>query len=215
MNFPAEGFQFLRDLSANNNRDWFQANKQIFQTTVQRPVEDVSALLANLLSELLNTEVNHKIFRIYRDVRFSKDKTPYNTHMRVGFWAAKSKTTKPMAGPGFYLSFEPHCVHQGAGCIQMPPDMLTAYRQTVSMNGDTVSNLVQSLQDNAARFDPPALKRVPAGYDKNHLHEALLRRKGLTGWHDRDITEPEAINTESLLENFKMLLPVYHFMESL
>lgn len=215
MSFPAEGFQFLRNLSRNNNRDWFQGNKQQFQEMVQEPVETLATILSGMLGQEIKSDVHHKVFRIYRDVRFSKDKTPYNTHMRIGFWRAESAVKKPMAGPAFYLSFEPEQVHCGAGCMQMPSEVLTVYREAVAQDGDKTANLLQSLEADGVRFDPPALKRVPAGYDKNHKHEALLRRKGVTGWLDRPVDAPENIEVQFLLNSFKRLFPIYSLMANL
>jgi len=215
MIFPSDGRDFLRNLNVNNSRDWFQANKTAYEHHVKQPAANLSAAITEGLTELLGTEVDSKTFRIHRDVRFSKDKTPYNPYVRIGLWETDSGIQKAMSGPAFYLSIEPEQLTVGAGCMAMPAEMLEAYRHRVSTGGGELAVLMAELQNTGAHFDPPALKRVPRGYDKDHPNRELLKRKGLTCWHDKALSPNEPITAETCIKHFKAALPIYHFVKSL
>ena len=108
--FPKAGLQFLTDLAANNNRDWFQAHKSDFQNHIQKPAQnfvmDLGEQLQTISSQIrYDTKLSGSgsIMRIYRDIRFSEDKTPYKTHIGIVFWEGAGKKTE---NPGFYIGFD-------------------------------------------------------------------------------------------------------------
>lgn len=214
MQFPKEGVQFLSDLKANNNREWFNEHKSDFEKHVKAPSSHFADALSELLAELAGGPIEHKIFRIYRDVRFSKDKTPYNTHVRIGFWQPCVGTQKPLSGPAFYLSIEADALYAGAGCMAMPPEMLIRYRDHVATSGDKLAETKQALEKDGMRFDPPALKRVPSGFDKDHPHVDLLRYKGISAWRDTDLGEPSAVDAEDCMSAFESAFPIYEFVRT-
>jgi len=215
MLFPKEGLQFLASLEDNNNGDWFTHNKSAYELHVKAPAKAISAALTEALSEMLNSPVDAKTFRINRDVRFSKDKTPYNCHIRLAFWDTASCTKKAMGGPAFYLSIESSQLVIGAGCMAMPPTMLDTYRRKINICGSEVSALMENLEKQGARFDAPALKSVPMGYDKSHANALLLRRKGITCWFDHALSGSEDILAETCLASFKAAMPIHDFVRSL
>jgi len=215
MIFPSDGRDFLRNLNVNNSRDWFQAHKTVYEHHVKQPAANLCSAITEGLAELLGAEIDSKTFRIHRDVRFSKDKTPYAPYVRIGLWESGAGIQKPMSGPAFYLSIEPEQLIVGAGCMAMPTEILEAYRHRVSTDGGDLAGLMAELQNTGARFDPPALKRVPRGYIKDHPNGELLKRKGITCWHDNALSPDEPITAETCIMHFKAALPIYHFVESL
>jgi uncharacterized protein (TIGR02453 family) len=131
--FPGEGLQFLEDLKQNNNREWFQAHKDIYAEQVLRPAQNfVVAFGERLQSVSERIEYGSQasgrgsIRRIYRDLRFAKDKTPYNTHVRLFFW---EESRKKMENPGYYLRIDPSGGSLYAGTYRFPRPFLEAYRR--------------------------------------------------------------------------------------
>jgi len=210
MLFPAEGRTFLQDLAANNNRDWFQANKKAYETHVKKP----AALLAEAISEGLaaqtGTPFSHKIFRINRDVRFSADKTPYNTHVRFAFWPSNSTAEKPMTGTCFFLSIEANEWVTGCGCMQMPPEQLTTFRASLDnpKQAAELNKILATLAKEGFTAKDPELKRVPSGFDKDHAEAEHLKRKSLSVWKTYD-GNADDITADDILSGFKLMQPLY------
>lgn len=170
----ADARRFLSALAANNTRDWFQANKARYEADLKKPAIALLDLLTDQWGREIGQPLKPKLFRANRDVRFSKDKTPYHTHLHM-LWAEAD-------GPGWFLGISPDYVTAGAGIMGMDKDRLTAWRAAVdSPLGAELAELVDGLD---ARLDPPELKRVPAPYDKDHPQQALLRRKSFALWRD-------------------------------
>ena len=115
--FPPQSVQFLTDLRANNDRLWFEEHRSDFEKYIQTPAKQ----FANSMSQALETisppahahlPVHHSIFRIHRDLRFSKDKTPYKTHLGVWFWQGNRPK---MENSGYYFHLEPSNLRLGIG----------------------------------------------------------------------------------------------------
>lgn len=209
--FTTETLAFLSDLKANNNRDWFIANKADYEAVYKMP----SKALAEELSERMHafTGVDHKskLFRVNRDVRFSKDKTPYNTHIHMSFLPQGSGT----ASLGWMLGLAPDYFSLGCGVFEMDKGALQAFRErVVADEGNAIASMLASLEGKGVRLNDPEMKRVPAGFDKTHPREALLRRKGLIGWLDLEGPE-EALKpdlVERVLARFDVLKPIFDLL---
>lgn len=179
--FSAGTFSFLRELKANNDRDWFQANKERFREHLQEPairfVSDFAPHLAKI-SDRFRADprpVGGSIFRIYRDTRFSKDKSPYKTHLGIQFRheAAKSAHT-----PGFYLHIEPGNVFVGLGIWR--PDSTAARKIRAHMveKPDAWRKAVGSKRFREVfELGGDSLKRAPRGIDPEHPLIEDLKRK--------------------------------------
>ncbi len=214
---PAAGILFLRELTANNDRDWFKANKSRFDADLKQPASLLSDVLAEELSAHTGTPMNAKLFRIHRDVRFSTDKTPYNTHMRFAFWPSGAALKTPMSGPAFYMSVEPEEVIAGAGAIGFEPGAISRYRnRIVGGEANTLSGLLKSLTADGLRIDPPELKRLPRGFSAtNPAEETLLRRKGLAAWHHRALaTPPNDVTMDQCLDGLLATKPVFDWLQA-
>lgn len=162
----AEAIEFFEGLEADNSKTYWQAHKPEYETLVLRPME---ALLAELAGEF----GAGKVFRPYRDVRFSKDKSPYKTNIAAHL------------GTGGYVSFSADGLGVGTGFYVMEPAQLDRYRRAVAddVTGTGLTGIVDGLA--AAHIEVTAhesLKTAPKGYPKDHPRAALLRQKGLVAW---------------------------------
>ncbi|MEP2534053.1 TIGR02453 family protein [Shimia sp.] len=167
---------FLADLSNNNSRDWFLANKDTYDTALKAPALALLDTVAASLEKQTGQVPGTKLFRPHRDVRFSKDKTPYHTHLHL-LW-----TTPPI---GWFFGISGDYVTVGAGAMGFDKNALTAWRASVDgPAGGKITKTLSDLSAKGARISDPELKRVPAPYDKDHPNADLLRRKSLTAWFD-------------------------------
>lgn len=209
--------KFLKDLNKNNDRDWFEKNKQRYLDSKQAFEDVVTALLKEMQKfdeGLGNLEAKKLIFRIYRDVRFSKDKRPYKTNMGAGF----SPNGKLVQEPGYYLHLEPGNKSFVAGGIYMPDATnLSKIRQEIDYNGDKVEKIVnqkkfKSLFDGFDEFDK--LKTAPKGYPKDHPHLAWLQLKSFIvsrSFTDKEVADKSFIKIAN--ETFKAIKPLNDFIK--
>ena len=211
--FSPKTLKFLRDLEKTNTRDWFKANKDVYDTEVKDRAQRFVHDLTPRLEAMTGHRHKAKIFRVHRDVRFSKDKTPYNPHLRVGF---TSDSTLP-SPPGWFFSLEPKRISLGCGVFEFDPSTLKAYRDRVSSaDGDFIRQTIDSLSDDGCRLHDPHLKRVPRGFDAEAKHADLLRYKGLSAWLDFD--DPKQATAEDFLDTcdtaFRRFMPLYDLLHS-
>jgi len=222
--FPKPGIKFLKDLQKNNDREWFAAHKKTYEQELKAPAEAFLAGLQEQLEAMLRAPVIAKLFRIHRDVRFSKDKTPYNTHVRMAFFGVPSTTgasTGASAGAqsGFYFSLDTVGITYGAGSMLLDKQPLARYRAAVDDRGQgaKVARMLKTLEKQGFRISEPELKRVPRGFDPEGLHVDLLRRKSLAVWHDQkghaNATGSDAI--ADAMASFKVMKPLHVFLMGL
>ncbi len=176
--FTTDLFRFLRELAKNNNRGWFQANKARYEESVLTPsvrfVEEVGPGLARLSPQIVADArpFGGSVSRIYRDTRFSKDKSPYRTNVGIHFTHAMSRKTEEHL-PGFYLHLAPSESTVYSGVWHPAPAGLTRIRDAIVSDPRVWSRVV--------RRSPPkggeSYVRVPAGYDPAHPFADDLRRK--------------------------------------
>ena len=180
--FPEAGIAFLRDLAANNDRAWFKQNQAVYKNSLEGPGRRFLSAMEAELMRRFSEPFTGKVFRLHRDLRFSKDKTPYNCHLRMAFFPEAGMTQ----GLGFYFSLETTALILGGGAMGFSKSGLSAFRQAVSEDsgGKEIAALVDALVTKGFRLEAPELKRVPAGFDADSPREALLRRKSLTLWRD-------------------------------
>jgi len=212
--FPQEGIAFLAGLRNNNEREWFNARKAIFKTALEEPAKAFVSELCERLPALSGEPVAGKIFRIYRDVRFSKDKTPYNPHIRIGF--VGQGTAGRAIDPSFYFSLEPDKVIFGTGCLEFSKPGLEIYRHAVANSdvGATLEDLLANLTKSGLALDEPALKKVPRGFDADHPQADLLKHKGVTVWRETGITDDlsSPAFADAAIKQFKAMLPLYSWL---
>lgn len=174
-------FGFLRDLAANNDRAWFEANKERFESTVREPALDFIEDFAETLETISPYFVadarksGGSLFRIHRDTRFSKDKTPYKTNTGLHF---RHERAKDAHAPGFYLHLQPRECFIGVGLWR--PETKVAYeiRHHIAAEPERWSAAI-SAPDFVERFGltGESLKRPPKGFDADHPLIGDLKRK--------------------------------------
>lgn len=201
-NLVPEARAFLANLAQNNSREWFQANKEQYDAQLKRPALLLLDQIAADLGKMTGQQVSTKLFRPNRDVRFSKDKTPYHEHLHM-LWTTQGVDRQPL---GWFFGISPKYISIGAGQMAFEKKAITLWRTTIDgPHGRDFETLIQTLKANGFRIDPPELKRVPSPYAKDHPREALLRRKSLAVWQEfRELPEP----THALKTTFKALQPL-------
>lgn len=192
-----EARAFLSELAANNSRDWFTANKARYTGELKIPATHLMDQIAQDWGNILGHPLKSKLFRPQRDIRFSKDKTPYTTHLHM-LWSEPD-------GPGWFLGISPDYVTAGGGLMGFDKAQLITWRAAIDSPQGT--ELAKTMAAIPARIDEPELKRVPAPYDKTHPNAALLRRKSMTMWID--IADDCAANglVPALKGAFQMIRP--------
>lgn len=176
--FSAETLHFLTDLRSNNSRDWFQANRARYDAHVAGAAQGFGDALAAELQRLAGRPVTPKLFRLHRDLRFSKDKTPYNAHVHMSFSAG---------GPFAWLvGIDPGGLVLGYGALGFDAALLGRWRQAVDgPGGPALGAELTRLVALGHRLSAPDLKRVPAPYPAGHPQADLLRRKSFAIWQDQ------------------------------
>jgi uncharacterized protein (TIGR02453 family) len=160
--WPVDAVEFYEGLQADNTRTYWQEHKTVYERCVKAPMEE-------LLAELADDFGAGGVFRPYRDVRFSKDKTPYKVNCAAHL-------------PGGYISFSADGLFVGSGLYMPEPDQLRRFREAVA--DDTSGTELESIVDTLRKggYDVGAhelLKTVPKGYPKDHPRIALLQHKGI------------------------------------
>lgn len=182
--FTQETVDFFVSLKQNNTKDWFNRHKQTFETQVMEPAKVFIIAMGERLQELAPNiiavpKINKSIFRIYRDTRFSQDKTPYKTHLGIFFWEG----TRPrMECPGFYFHLEPPNLMLGVGFYMFPKTILEHYRNAVvhPEYGAELADIVQKVEKTEGyKLGGKHYKRIPTGYDHDHPNAELLLYNGL------------------------------------
>ncbi len=201
--FTPATFKFLTQLATHNERDWFNANKARFVTDVQEPalqfIDDFAPRLASI-SEHLVADARPQggsLFRIYRDTRFSKDKTPYKTHvaMRFGHEAGLG-----VHAPGLYLHVEPGASYAGVGLWRPHAPVARTIREAIVADPEGWKKAAQN-KSFRKRFnqDGESLARPPQGFDPAHPLIDDLKRKDFTAGLR---LEDEVVTSERLLTEY-------------
>jgi uncharacterized protein (TIGR02453 family) len=172
MQMPTDLFSFFIDLQQNNNRDWFTAHKPTFKT-LETQVKSFGELLKDRLNQHDHID-RFKLFRIYRDVRFSKDKTPYKTHFGLTW-----HRTKPLYRGGYYLHLSPNNNFLACGFWDPNPADLKRIRQEIDIDGKEYRAILNNKTFCRVwgELQGEAVKTAPKGYAKDHPQIDLLRFK--------------------------------------
>jgi uncharacterized protein (TIGR02453 family) len=183
--FSDEAIQFLLELQAEQSRVWFKAHQDDYERLCRRPLELLMGELQERLSNVYPhiRDVEPHIFRIQRDTRFAKDKSPYKTNLAANMAIRPASDTEDQhTTPGMYLSFGLDGEYVAIGAWHMEPPVLLRYRSLVddSKVGTQLDKIVTQLRrDGWSLGSMEALKRVPPPYPQDHPRAELLKRKGL------------------------------------
>ena len=211
----AEILQFLTELGQNNNREWFQANKDRHDALRQSFIEEVQQLINRIAlfdPEIAGLEAKDCLFRIYRDIRFSPDKTPYKTHFAAYMASCGGRGSERS---GYYIHLEPGSCLLSGGVWCPPPALLKKLRQDIY---DHIDEFVAILENPAFKKTFPTmegevLKRMPAGYPADFKYDEILRHKDFSvASYKPDAFFSASDWMDQSVDCFKQLLPFNRFL---
>ena len=197
---PKQLFDFLRDLEENNNRPWFQANKRRYEMEFKEPLLAFISAFAERLPQIspyymaIPKVTGGSLFRIYRDVRFSKDKRPYKTWAGMHF---RHERSPYVHSPGFYLHLQPGSSFVSCGIWKPEREMLQQIRQVISEHPQRWLDAVSDPGfQSAYHLAGDSLKRPPRGFDPAHPLIEDLKRKDFLASHP--LTESTTLRDDFL-----------------
>jgi uncharacterized protein (TIGR02453 family) len=216
--FPKRTTGFLNKLSKNNNREWFEANRSSYNSDFLEPliyfVEEMGGKLLQIDPEITAIpKIDKSIFRLHRDVRFSKNKEPYKANAGIFFWNGKAKK---MESCGFYFHLEPRMFGVGAGMHIIPKHLLKPFRDAVvdPVTGKELSKAVKNVEKNGLyKAIGKHYKRIPKGYDPDSPYADYLLHNGMFGWYEsKNIKELYNGNAVDIIYKiFKDMLPLHQW----
>lgn len=210
-------FDFLGELSLNNNRDWFNANKQRYEDSVREPARAFVRAMGDRLDSISehfvadDRKMGGSLMRIYRDTRFGKDKTPYKTNVGIQFRHAAGKDVH---APGFYLHISLDEIFLGGGMWRPAKEPLKQIRDRIADHSETWQAVLDSdgFKD-GWRLGGDALSRGPRGFDKAHPMIEQLKRKDFIAVRDLDpdmLTAPDL--PDRLIEMYQQTTPLVKWL---
>jgi uncharacterized protein (TIGR02453 family) len=220
--FRPQALSFFRQLKRRNTRSWFDAHRAVYEQEVRQPlaalVEELDIALARLAPEIVG-DPRRSIFRIHRDVRFAKDKSPYKTHAACWLYhvdAGRGVGGEAQGGAGFYFQLAPGDSLLGAGIWMPPRATLTRIREALAEAPERFESVVEA-RGFRRRFgaldDEAMLKRLPRGYADTHPAARWLRYQSFTA--GRPLSEREALSprlASTLARDFAALTPFVRWL---
>lgn len=217
--FPGDMLNFYKELKTNNNKEWFSENKDRYKKSVIEPGQSFVTAMGRKLKELDNsiiydtrTNGSGSIFRIYKDVRFSKDKTPYKTFLGILFWKGDKKKTEC---PGFYFHLETDRLYLYTGLHTFMKDDLDLYRKGVMADGESLLEILADFKKKGYQTGGKHYKRIPRGFSAEGEKAEYLLYKGLHSWFEASV--PPELQTEGLIdycfEHFKTMQPLLNWID--
>jgi uncharacterized protein (TIGR02453 family) len=213
--FPQGGIDFFRKLARNNRREWFQPRKAIFEEKVKQPmrglVEAVNGALARFAPDYV-TDPGKAIYRIYRDTRFSNDKTPYKEHIAASF---HRHTGMAHGDAGYYFQISHKNVGLGGGVYMPEPATLLAIRSHIAARHEDLRQILagRTVKSLFRKLEGEQLSRVPKGFCAEHPAADLLRYKYFILWAE---LPPEIATTPELfreiVKHFRAMVPFLNFL---
>ena len=200
--FPEDCTAFYRNLRENNNKAWFDKHRADFDSSVMAPARRFVIEMGALLREISPgihavPKINKSIFKIHRDTRFSRDKTPFKTNLAIWFWEGDRKR---MECPGYYFHLEPDRLRLGVGMYMFTKSMLKVYRDSVvhPRYGAALLRALEEVERGGYFIGGRHYKKTPRGYDPDHPNAALLLFNGLHGGVESGI--PGELYSERILD---------------
>ena len=223
MPFSPDALKFLRGLARNNNKEWFEAHRDAYEAEVRQPMRDLigemDARFAKFAPEM-GGDPKRSMFRINRDIRFSKDKSPYKTHAACWFnhRRASSKVGGEAAGgsAGFYFHLQPGQSMVGSGLWMPPRPQLNAIRDAIAEDPAGFERVVKGMTRRYGGLDDSAvLKRIPRGFSEEHPAAKWLKYQSFTCGRmleDSEVTSPRL--AAMLASDFASMLPLVRWLNS-
>ncbi|RME33789.1 MAG: DUF2461 domain-containing protein [Gammaproteobacteria bacterium] len=215
--FTSQTLDFLRELAANNNREWFRDNRSAYERLVREPalalIEEMGPRLAGISPHFraVARRTGGSLMRVYRDTRYTRDKTPYKTNIGIHF---RHEQGRDIHSPGYYLHIDPWCVFVSVGIWRPDSRTLGRIRERLTERPDAwIGARDDPVFRRFYRLTEPALKRAPRGYRIDHPLIEDLRRKSFNAVTDlghEDALSPEF--PDILCERFHAATPFLRFL---
>lgn len=192
--FTKETVNFFKGLKKNNNREWFERHRPVYEAHVMGPAKAFVAAMGERLRPLVPginaiPKINKSIFRLNRDTRFSMDPSPYKTNLGIYFWEGGGSR---LEGTGFYFHLEPPHLMLGAGSYMFSDKQIVRYRRAVvdPELGRELTRIIAAISDRQGwEIGGRHYKRLPAGFDPAHPIASLLLHNGLYASRETEIPE--------------------------
>lgn len=217
-NFPLDAVKFLSKLKRNNSREWFESHREEFVNSVLEPAQEFVVVLGELLRTIAPgiiaiPKIDKSIFRLHRDVRFSKNKSPYKTNLGILWWEGNRKK---MECSGFYFHVEPGYSFFGAGQYMFTKELMTKYRQLVYRpdKAKELGSIIKKLKKKGFKLGGKTFKRVPKGFDAEYPYSEYLLYSGLYVYDEsNDINKFQKENVAKFVyKKFTEMLPLHQWL---
>ncbi len=217
--FSQETFKFIADLEMNNNKEWFEENRSVFEDRVLGPAQDFVVEMGERLKTLspkivADPRTDKSIFRLHRDTRFSKDKAPYKTHVGILFWEGRGKK---LENSGYYLQLNKSSIFLGAGFYIFPNRTLKAFRDALSdaRMGRELAGIIKGITGNTpCLLGGKHYKRIPRGFAPGRADPELLLHNGLYAY--RECPPPREVYSSRFLDYcfdiFSVMSPLHKWL---
>lgn len=210
--------KFLENLSLNNEREWFNDNKADYESARDNVLDFTSVVISGIsrFDPTVPTDLNPKtcVMRIYRDIRFSKDKTPMKTNFGIGI----SSNGKNFKGPGYYIHIQPEKSFIAGGSWFPEAEELKAIRQEIDYNGSALKEILENatFKKVFGELDlEGALKTTPKGYDEDNEYISYLKLKSFTTTHfinDKELSQSNS--AKMIVDKMENLFPLMGFLRN-
>jgi len=217
LNFPNNTAVFLKKLSNNNTKEWFEKNRELFNNDFLQPavqfVVDLGERLQTIAPSIVAIpKIDKSIFRLHRDIRFSKDKSPFKTNLGIFFWEGKNKKESP----GFYFHIEPKLFLLASGIYMPSKEQLKIYRDAVyniELGKELHNAIKKVLQKGKYTLEGKTYKKVPKGYDPNYPYAEYLLYNGLyLEYSSSNFSELKNDVVNFSFKIFKDMLPIHQWL---
>jgi uncharacterized protein (TIGR02453 family) len=219
--FSKETVDFLAGVRDHNNKKWFDGHRSDYERAFLAPAVAFAEALAPPLRKIepdicVEPRVNGSIMRINRDIRFSKDKSPYKDHLDLWFWTGDRKGWDTS---GFFFRLTPDRLVLGAGMHGFAPATLARYRAAVldARKGAALAAIVSKIRKDGYEVGTESYKKTPAGVAADHPRAALLRHGGLhAGWegkHPAELRHPAFV--DFVTQHFKAVAPLHRWLRAI
>lgn len=216
--FPKESITFLNSIRKNNTKEWFEVHRSEYEQLIKEPSAAYVVEMGEHLQALVPTiqakpKVNGSLFRIYRDIRFSKDKTPIKSRIGVIFWQGAGKR---MQSSSFYMHFSPDELFFAAGIRGFSKETLSAYRDYIKeeKHASQLVKILDKLKSMGYQLPEPKYKRVPREFNEDMKHIELTKFASMFAY--KEIEPNEILFSERLVdyayEIYEDLLPLQQWV---
>jgi uncharacterized protein (TIGR02453 family) len=221
MAFSKETVRFLAGLQAHNKKEWFEAHRADYEEHLVAPAKSFVEAMAPKLAKIdpgihAEPRVNGSIMRINRDIRFSKDKSPYKDHLDLWFWSGEDKGWECS---GFFFRLTPKELMLGAGMHGFMPPALERYRQAVldEKKGPALAKAVAKVRKAGYEVGGQTYKKTPRGISEDHPRADLLKHGGLyaswSGKHPRELAGSGLLSLAA--KHYAAMAPIHRWLRDL